>query len=165
MSVVSEILATWRGPKGPVGRLLQAGPREDRSLIILMAATFLMFLARAPYLARQSALDPSVPLDARLGISLFVMMFAVPLLAYALAFGGHLVMRALGRAGQPYGARVALFWALLAVAPGALLHGMLTGFLGPHGTGVQIVGVGVFAAFLWFWIGGLAAAYPLKAAP
>lgn len=164
MSVVGEILATWRGPKGPVGRLMQGGPREDRSLIILMAAAFLMFLARAPYLARLSALEPEVPLQARLGITLFVMMFAVPLLAYALALVCHLVMRATGRAGAAYGARVALFWALLAVAPGLLLHGMLAGFVGPDATGVRIVGGVVFAAFVWFWFGGMAAAYPSKGA-
>ncbi|MCX8508383.1 MAG: YIP1 family protein, partial [Rhodobacteraceae bacterium] len=83
MSVVGEIFATWRDPAGPVGRLLSAGPREDRSLVILMAASVLMFVARTPDLARQAAWTPEVPLQALMGITLFVMLFLIPLLAYA----------------------------------------------------------------------------------
>ena len=115
MTVTAEILATYRDPAGPVRRLMASGPREDRSLAMLLAASVLMFVARTPYLARASHLDPSVPLNARLGITLFVMLFVLPLVAYALAFVVHLVLRGLGGQGQSSDARVALFWALLAI--------------------------------------------------
>ena len=117
MTVTAEILATYRDPAGPVGRLVASGPREDRSLAILLAAAALMFVARAPSLARAAHLDPSVPLNARLGITLFAMLFMLPLLAYALAWLLHLAMRALGGQGGSSGARMALFWALFAIAP------------------------------------------------
>ena len=159
MTVTAEILATYRDPAGPVRRLMASGPREDRSLAMLLAASVLMFVARTPYLARASHLDPSVPLNARLGITLFVMLFVLPLVAYALAFVVHLVLRGLGGQGQSSDARVALFWALLAIGPALLLHGLLEGFLGPEAAGARIVGVAAFAGFLWFWVRGLGVAY------
>lgn len=162
MSVVGEILATWRGPAGPIGRLLSAGPREDRSLVILIAAAVLMFIARTPDLARRAALNPEVPLQAQMGITLFVMLFLIPVLAYAVAMISHLVMRALGRQGAAYGARVALFWAMLAIVPGLLLHGLLSGLNGGETAGTRLVGLVVFAAFLWFWGRGLQLAYRKK---
>ena len=162
MSVVAEILATWRDPSGPVGRLLAGGPREDRSLVMVMAASVLMFVARTPDLARRAALDPDVPLQASLGITLFVMLFLLPLLAYALAFASHLGMRALGRGGAPHAARVALFWAMLAIVPGMLLHGLCAGLAGSDAAATKIVGLAVFAMFLWFWGRGLVIGYPAR---
>lgn len=159
MTVAAEILATYRDPAGPVARLVASGPREDRSLAILLAAAVLMFVARAPSLARAAHLDPAVPLDARLGITLFALVFVLPLLAYVVAYLLHLGMRALGRQGEASGARVALFWALLASAPVMLLHGLLEGFLGPDAMVAKMVGLAVFAGFLWFCVRGLGAAY------
>ncbi|MCY1125501.1 YIP1 family protein [Frigidibacter sp. RF13] len=159
MTVTAEILATWRDPAGPVGRLVATGPREDRSLAILMAAAVLMFVARAPSVARAAHLDPSAPLDARLGITLFAMLFLLPLLAYGLALALHLCLRALGRQGAASGARIALFWSFLALSPALLLQGLAEGMLGQTGA-VRALGLLVFAAFLWFLLRGLAAAYP-----
>ncbi|HQY44020.1 MAG TPA: YIP1 family protein [Paracoccaceae bacterium] len=164
MSVVGEVLATWRDPAGPVGRLLSAGPREDRSLVIVIAASVLMFVARTPELARKAALSPEVPLEASLGINLFVMMFILPLLAYGLAFVSHLALRAFGRDGAPFGARVALFWAMLAIVPGMLVQGLTAGLVGPDSGMAKLIGLVVFVVFLWFWGRGLMAAYPVERA-
>ncbi|MGB7270198.1 MAG: YIP1 family protein [Albidovulum sp.] len=158
MSVGAEILATYRDPAGPVGRLLASGPREDRALVIVMAAGLLMFVARAPSLARAAHIDPSVPLEARLGITLFIMLFILPLLAYGIALGAHMVMRILRFQGPASGARVALFWAMLAIAPASLLHGFCDGFVGQVAW-VQLLGAAVFAGFLWFWMRGMVVAY------
>jgi len=158
MTVTAEILATYRDPAGPVRKMLAEGPREDRALIILTAAAVLLFVARTPSLVRQARLDPAVPLDARLGITLFVMLFMLPLLAYGLAYLVHLALRALGAAGRPYGARIALFWALLAIAPAMLVQGLAEGFAGPVAP-VRWLGLAVFAVFLWFVGRGLSAAY------
>lgn len=164
MSVVGEILATWRDPSGPVGRLLSAGPREDRSLVMVMAASVLMFVARTPDLARKAALDAEVPLQASLGINLFVMLFLLPLVAYALAFVSHLILRAIGRDGAAYGARIALFWAMLAVVPGMLAQGLVAGLIGPDSLVARLIGLVVFCAFMWFWGRGLMLAYPVRKA-
>lgn len=164
MSVAGEILATWRDPAGPVGRLLSAGPREDRSLVMIIAASVLMFVARTPELARRAAMDTEVPLRATLGITLFVMLFLLPLVAYALAFASHLILRAVGREGPAFGARVALFWAMLAVVPGMLAQGLVAGLAGPDGVVVKVMGLAVFGAFLWFWGRGLTLAYPARKA-
>lgn len=162
MSVVGEIFATWRHPDGPVGRLLSAGPREDRSLMILIVAAVFMFIARTPDLARRAALNPEVPLQAQMGITLFVMLFLIPIMAYAVAMISHWVMQVLGRDGAAYGARVALFWAMLAVVPGLLLHGLLSGIVGGEAAGTRMVGLAVFVAFLWFWGRGLHLAYRMR---
>lgn len=163
MSVTADILATYRDPRGPVGRLLATGPREDRSLAILMAAALLMFVARAPVLARAAAADPSVPLQARLGITLFALLFMVPLLAYAMAGLLHLGARLIGRGGEGWRARVALFWALLAISPAMLAQGLVEAFAGAGGV-TAATGLVVFALFLWFLVRGLGAGYARAAA-
>lgn len=151
------MLATWRGPGRVTGRILAAGENEARALAILLAACGLFFVAQWPEAARRAHLDPTVPLRALLGIRLFAVLFLAPVIFYAMAGISRLVLRVAGLRVSGYGARVALFWALLAVAPAVLLHGLVAGMVGP-GAGLQIVGVAVFAAFLWFWTGGLRAA-------
>lgn len=158
MSLTADILATYRAPDRTVGRLIASGPREDRSLAMLMGAALLIFVARAPVLARASALDPSVPLQAKLGISLFALLFMVPLLAYAVAGLLHLGARALGRTGEGWRARIALFWSLLAIAPAMLGQGLIEAFAG-NGALSQITGLVVFGLFLWFLARGLGAGY------
>ncbi len=63
----------------------------------------------------------------------------------------------LGGQGGYYGARLALFWALVASAPAWLLNGLVAGLIGP-GAALNIVGFLAFAAFLWIWLSGLAEA-------
>jgi len=157
MAVTTDILRTYRDPGGVVARLLSAGRREDRALAILMLAAGLIFVAGLAPARRAAILDPAVPLDALIAGRLMASLFVLPLLAYAVAWLSHLAARAAGGRGSAYAARVALFWALLAVAPLMLLHGLLAGMAGP---GAALTGFGalVFAAFLWIWLRGLAAA-------
>lgn len=159
MSILGEILATWRRPAAPLSRLMAAGPRENRSLIILIGAGLLNFVAQMPYQSRRAALDPDLPLQGAMGITFFVMLFILPLLAYLLAWICHLIMRAFGRQGAAHAGRLALFWAMLAITPGLLLHGLLLGLLGPEVPAVRVVGLAIFGVFLWFWVSGLRLAY------
>jgi hypothetical protein len=153
MALVSDITATYRGPGRVVGRLLAAPANEGRALALLMGACVVLFIARWPALARQAHLQDK-DLQMLLGGTLFATVFLLPLLLYALAFVAHLVARGLGGRGSAYGARVALFWALLASSPLILLNGLVAGFLGP---GVQLTIVGVLwtVVFAWFWIAGM----------
>lgn len=152
MGVSSNILATYRGPGRVVRGILSDGPREDRALAYLMAACLMMFIAQWPRLARQAHINGE-ELNALLGANLLSFVFIAPLLFYIVAGIARLIGRVLGGNGTGYGARLALFWALLATSPLQLLYGLTAGFVGP---GPEASGVYFFwsACVMWFWIGG-----------
>lgn len=154
MSVSSDIVRGWRAPRQVMRARLDEGKREDRALAILMAACLLFFVAQWPGAARQAHLDPGVPLNARLAGALMATMFLAPLLFYALGALSHLVARLFGGRGSFYGARLALFWALLLVSPLVLLQGLIAGFIGA-GAGATLTGFIILAAFLFFWAANL----------
>ncbi|WP_104016914.1 YIP1 family protein [Roseovarius nitratireducens] len=153
MPVTRDIIATYRGPRRVVRRLLEMGPREDRALVMLIAACVLVFVAQWPRLAREAHLTEQ-ELNPLLGGALLAWVFIAPLLLYALALLSHGAARLIGGRGTAYGARLALFWAFLAASPLILLHGLVAGFVGP-GPGLQGVGLIWCGVFLWFWISGL----------
>ncbi len=151
MTVLGEILSFWRRPRVAIRARLAEGPREDRALAVLMGACGLIFLAQWPVLARAAQVDPSIPLQARLGGALMALVFLLPLIAYALAALSHLAARALGGQGSFFGARLALFWALLASVPLFLASGLVLGVLGP-GPASRIFGLLCFAGFAGLWL-------------
>jgi hypothetical protein len=153
MPVTSDITATYRGPGRVMKRLLEMGQREDRALAFLMAFCVIMFFAQLPRLSREAHLTGQ-DLNMMLGGTLLAWIFIAPLLLYALAGLTHLIAKAIGGQGSWYGARLALFWSLLASTPLLLLHGLVAGFMGP-GLELQIVGVLWLVVFGWFWISSL----------
>ncbi|MBK1634569.1 YIP1 family protein [Rhodovulum adriaticum] len=157
MSLTLDIVATWRAPRVTIRRLLAGGPREDRAIVFVMLACALIFVAQWPRLVRQAHFDDSIPLQALLGSALFVWLFLMPLFFYGLAAFSHLFARMVGGTGSWFGARLALFWALLCTAPLGLLHGLVAGFLGA-GAALNLVGVLVWVAFLAIWLLSLAEA-------
>lgn len=154
MAITTEILRSYRAPRAVLRRHLQGGPREDRALVTLFAGCFLVFVSTLPGLARLAQLDPEVPLEARIGGALLSWMFVMPLVFYALAGLTRLALGVAGRPVTPYGARIALFWALLAASPIWLLHGLVAGFIGA-GVAQLSVAVVLVAAFLYIWGAGL----------
>lgn len=148
-----DIVRTYRAPRRVIRRRLDAGRREERALAILMLACGLIFVAQWPRLAREAFLSGQ-DLMMMIGGALFGWVFLAPLALYVLAALGHLVARAFGGRSDWYGARVALFWALLAASPLWLLNGLVAGFVGP---GPALAGVGsiALATFLAFWMLGL----------
>lgn len=152
MSITRNISATYRGPGRVIRRLLDMGPREDRALAYVMASCALMFIAQLPRLAREAHLTGD-DLNMLMGASLMGLVFVAPLLLYTIALLARLVGRVLGGKGTGYGARLALFWALLASSPLILLHGLVAGFIGP-GLEERSIGLIWFLVFMWFWIGG-----------
>lgn len=153
MAIATDIVQSWRSPRAVLRRRLDTA-READALAVLMMACGLIFLSQWPGLARAAHLDPSIPLDARLGGAMMGAVFLLPPLAYGLAAVSHLVARALGGKGDWLGARMALFWALLAVSPLMLLQGLVAGFIG-HGPALTLVGVIVGVVFLVQWGLGL----------
>jgi len=154
MTVSADILESYRRPRAVLRRKLAAGNAEARALATLMGACLLIFVAQWPALARSAHLDPSIPLDARLGGALMAVVFLVPLFAYGVAAISHLVARAFGGQGSHTGARIALFWSLLAISPLMLLHGLAQGLVGA-GPALTILGAIVGLGFLFLWINAL----------
>jgi len=153
MPVTTDIVATYRGPRRVVRRLLDMGQREDRALVILIGACVVVFVAQWPRLAREAHLTEQA-LNPLLGGALMGWLFIAPLLLYALALVSHGLARLTGGRGSAFGARLALFWAFLAASPLMLLHGLVAGFVGP-GAGLQLVGIIWCGVFGWFWLSGL----------
>lgn len=154
MALVPRILQTWRAPGEAVRGM--AGLSEPGLLALLLGTMGVYFVAQWPAHARAAALDPSVPLDARLGGALLATLFMMPLIVMAVAGVAQLVARAFGLRLDGRASRLALVWALAAVAPVMLLQGLVLGFLGP-GPAVTAVNLLAGGAFLVFWIAGLRA--------
>ncbi len=150
MAVTTDIIATWRGPRRVMRRLLAMGQREDRALALVMTFCVIAFIAEMPALARKAYLE-GVELNPLLGGALLGAVVILPLLLYAVAAVSRLVARVLGGQGTWYGARLALFWSLLATSPLLLLRGLVAGFIGP---GPVQFGVDALwlVVFLWFWV-------------
>ncbi|RBW55941.1 YIP1 family protein [Ruegeria sp. A3M17] len=156
MPLTSDIVATYRGPGRVVRRLLDLGPREDRALMFVMAFCIVAFIAQLPSLARRAHIE-GLELDMLMGGALMGTVIILPLFFYLLAFVSYGAARLVGGQGTSYGARLALFWALLSSTPLVLLNGLVGGFIG-SGPALTLVGIGWFAVFLWFWLSGLSQA-------
>lgn len=153
MAVTADIAATYRGPGRVMQRLLSMGEREDRALAFVMAACVLVFIAQLPRLSREAHLTGQ-ELNMLLGGTLLAWVMIAPLLLYVVAAISHAIAKLLGGKGSWYGARVALFWALLASTPLLLLHGLVAGMVG-RGPALDAVGLVWVVVFSWFWVGGL----------
>lgn len=152
MAVTRDIVATYRGPGAVMRRLLAMGPREDRALVILMAGCIAMFIAQWPMLARKAYLTGQ-DLNPLLGGALLAWAFIAPLLFYAVALLSHWIARLFGGRGTGFGARLALFWALLAASPVVLLRGLVAGFVG-QGPGLLVIELLWLVVFALFWLFG-----------
>ncbi|WP_371168672.1 YIP1 family protein [Aliiroseovarius sp. 2305UL8-7] len=149
MSVVEDVLRSYRTPRSVFRHRLGDGVREDRALAVLMGACLLVFAAQLPRLARL-AHDTGDDLNMLLGGTLLAWIFIMPLVLYLIGTLSHIVLKLFGGKGTAYGARFALFWALLCATPLWLLWGLVAGFIGD---GIQLALTGALAllAFLMFW--------------
>ncbi len=153
MAVTTDIVRAWRNPRAVMRGLLDAGRREDRALIFVMGACFVIFVAQWPRLSRRAAgfdLAPGaeVPELSQLVAYEFMAWIMVwPLMLYFLGSLLHVLAKAAGGKGSFYSARLSLFWAMLATTPLALLYGLSTGFLGQVAS-TQMVGVIWIAGFI-----------------
>lgn len=149
--LVARVFASWWAPRRVYRSL--ADMSEPSMLAVLLGAMGLFFLAQIPGHRRAAILDPSIPMDARLGGAIVGVMCLMPLLAYAVAALAALTSR--GRLSAP-DSRLALFWALLAVAPAMLLEGITQGYLG-DAPGLRLVQAIAGLGFLWIWFSGVSA--------
>lgn len=152
--MLPRVLKSWIAPRKIVRGL--ADMPERVKLVVLMAALLIFWIAQAPMNARLVQLDPSVPFEARMGGALLAVMFMMPLLAYGLAELLALLSRLTPWRVSSGQSRLALFWALLAVAPAMLLSGLVSGMVGP-GPALSLVQAVTGIAFLMIWGAGVAA--------
>jgi len=160
MAVSADILRTYRAPRAVLrARLAREGyeGREGRALVYLVIACVLIFVAQWPRLAQQARLSDEVPFEALMAGALFGWLFMAPLFFYAVGALLGLVLRLLKRGTDPFAARLALFWALLAVSPLVLAQGAVATLAG-QGAVTLISGLVVIAAFMVILIAGLRAA-------
>lgn len=150
MAVITDIIATYRGPRRVMRKMLAAGQREDRALAIVMAFGVIAFVAEMPALARKAHLQ-GTELNPLLGGALLGAVVILPLLLYVVAAVSRLMARVMGGCGTWYGARLALFWSLLASSPLLLLRGLVAGFIG-QGSAQFAIDVLWLTVFLWFWV-------------
>ncbi|MEM0935261.1 MAG: YIP1 family protein [Pseudomonadota bacterium] len=151
MAITTEIFRSYWAPRDVMRRLLAAGQREDRAIAYLMGACALIFVAQWPRLQREAMLDPDgPPLEALISAALFGWIFIVPLFAYGVAALSHIIAGLLGGRGAWWGARIALFWSLLAISPLMLLNGLVEGFIG-EGLQLQVTWLLTTLAFFWIW--------------
>ena len=160
MSISNDVFRAWVRPRAVMRRLLDAGERENRALAILMAGCLLIFVAQWPRLVRLSeGIDLPAGADMQelsqlIAYSLVSWLIVWPLIFYIAAGITRILARVVRGKGTGYGARLAMFWAVLASSPAALLYGLLAGFNGET-IGTQAVGAVWLVGFLWIWIQSL----------
>lgn len=152
--MLPRVMQSWWAPRRVVRGLV--GMPERVKLVVLMAAMLIFLIAQAPLRAREAQLDPQVPFDARMGGAMLAVMFLMPLLAYAVAALVSGLSRLTPWRLSPEDSRLALFWALLAVAPAMLLWGLVAGLVGP-GTAQLLTQAVLGLGFLVIWGAGIAA--------
>ena len=154
MALSSDILRSYRAPRAVLRELGARERREGRALFYLMLACALIFVAQWPRLAREAHLSDAVPLQGLMAGALFGWLFIAPLFFYGIGALLGLVLRLLRPVSDPYVARLALIWALLAVSPLVLVQGALAALLGP-GALALLTGLAVLAAFGAILVAGL----------
>jgi hypothetical protein len=160
MSTVSAILRSYRAPREVMRTHRASGADEALGLMWLFIACILFFVARLPELSREAHFAALEGVDtpvASLALPLFYgTVLLAPLMFLLVAAASRLVARVMGGSGTWLDARLALFWALLCVAPVVLFQGLVAGFVGP-GPGLTAASTLVFVAFLYLWINNLIA--------
>ena len=88
--------------------------------------------------------------------AMLAVMFMMPVLAYAMAAVAAGLSRLTPWRLTPEDSRLALFWALLAVAPAMLLAGLVAGLVG-QGPGLTLARAVCGLGFLMIWGAGISA--------
>ena len=148
MSVVSNVLYTYRSPSKAFELMYARPANEATSLGYLMGACFLTYVAQWPYLARQAHLE-EFNLQTSLAASLLAWLLIAPLLLYTLAIVLYFFHKLFKGSKSSAQIRMGLFWSFLAATPIMMLFGLVKGFLG-DGTAENIVGFFWFVAFSYF---------------
>ena len=152
MSASGEIIRAYRGFGASMKRRLEEHPGEERVLIYLVIAILLFFVARVPNLLHVAAIQANaeISIAAIVVTNLVASFFFAPLFLYLIAALSHLVAKAFGGTGTSYGARLALFWTLLVIAPLSLLSTMVQVAYPANWLATGLI-IGMFLLFTYVW--------------
>jgi len=116
MSIVQDIITTYRKPQQVFAGLLDGEVSESRTLAILMGGCVGTFVSSWPALARQAHLEAKDVTDL-MGGALLAWVFIMPLVFYVLAMMLWGIQRVLmGRARMDQ-VRIVLFWSFFCIPP------------------------------------------------
>jgi len=154
MGVLADIAETYIRPARVIRRKAARGVSERQLLAWLMAASLIALLARLPGVTARA--DETQPREALAAAAIIAGLLFAPLFFYALAAISRLGAWLLGGRGSGQGARLALFWALLALQPLVIAAIYLPALL-PAGLPAYLVTIPAGLWFLWVWLAGLGA--------
>lgn len=150
MALIPDIIDSWHAPAKGLRRHLARPRSEPFAFTFLVTFLLISFVAQWPSASRTAYLHPDQPMVQTLVATGLALLATIPLW-YGLAALSHLIARALGGKGTWYGARLALFWALVTVSPAMLLQGLTAGFLG-QGPQATALNIAIGLAFLTLWV-------------
>lgn len=150
MPVTNDIVKSWHSPRVVMRSHLSRGRSEPWAFTLLVAFMVVAFIAQWPRASRVTSMTPEVPLSPQL-LAIGLGILALIPVWYLLAAISHWITKLAGGQGDHYGARLALFWALVTVSPLMLLQGLVTGMIGP-GPGLTMITALTGFSFLVFWI-------------
>ncbi len=155
MSVIRNIVDSYRAPNVVFERFMSGQFKEKSALGFLAGGCLLAFVSRWPPSARESHLSNQA-LDMILGAALFGWIFIAPLLFYILAGLLTALLALCGWRQVGLAVRLSLFWSFLAAAPFLMLFGLAGGFLG-QGSLTTFIGAIWLSVFIWFLFCGFRA--------
>lgn len=155
MPVTTDIAASYRRPGAVVRGHIDRGISEASVLAFLMGGCLMLYVARWPALRRQAE-QTEDPFGSLMTGELIWWILYMPLVLYAVAGLSQLAFRLFKAPITGLGARLSLFWAVLAASPMYLLAGMTNGFIG-EGLELDLVRSVGYVVFAWFWYSGLRA--------
>jgi hypothetical protein len=150
MSVSSDIVESWRRPRTVVRRHMNRGRSEPFAFSLLVTFLLLAFVAQWPGASRAAFEAGNQPVSPRL-LAIGLGLLATIPLWYGLAAVSRLVAKLCGGRGSWYGARIALFWSLVAITPMMLLQGMVAAMVGSS-PGLTLVSGLAAVIFVVFWV-------------
>ena len=150
MALIPDIIDSWHAPAKGLRRHLARPRSEPFAFTFLVTFLLISFVAQWPSASRTAYLHPDQPMVQTLEATGLALLASIPLW-YGLAALSRLIAQGLGGKGTWYGARLALFWALVTVSPAMLLQGLTAGFLG-QGPQATALNIAIGLAFLTLWV-------------
>lgn len=128
MSLVGNILRSYRAPRQVMREQIDHGIKESQTLFIGMMFGFLNFIANTPernMIATASGADPVASMAANFVATVFLLLLFMYLLAWAVNLGFQIITKHV----DPPITRRACFWAALVTSPLVLITGLLIPFV------------------------------------
>lgn len=163
MSLVRDIIGSYRSPRKTVRAQLNAGVREEVNLFYVMMFGLMNFVSQLPNIAKTAA-TTSQSLAGLTAQQFVASVFMMPLMLYVIAAVVHMIMRVFNSKATYGEARRVLFWAALVTVPFVLILGIVSAFFSLNVT--LAVSILTLLVFCWQWTYGLTESeFPAQSGP